>query len=92
MRLRSFGKRRERIPVLVHNLVGDLHCLLKVRIVGHRLKPTSGQLGDVQFLPPLEIESLHQKVDQLREKEVMMLTQAVSDLTALLMKDREAAN
>jgi uncharacterized membrane protein len=38
----------------------------------------------------LEIELLHQKIDQLREKEVMMLTQAVSDLTALLMKDREA--
>jgi uncharacterized membrane protein len=37
----------------------------------------------------LEIELLHQKIDQLREKEVMMLTQAVSDLTALLMKDRE---
>src|SRR5579872_3296500 len=37
----------------------------------------------------LEIELLHQKIDQLREKEVMMLTQAVSDLTALLMKDPE---
>jgi uncharacterized membrane protein len=35
----------------------------------------------------LEIELLHQKIDQLREKEVMMLTQAVSDLTALLTKD-----
>ena len=39
----------------------------------------------------LEIELLHQKIDQLREKEVMMLTQAVSDLTELLMKDRGAA-
>jgi len=36
----------------------------------------------------LEIELLHQKIDQLREKEVLMLTQAVADLTALLMKDR----
>jgi uncharacterized membrane protein len=35
----------------------------------------------------LEIELLHQKIDQLREKEVMMLTQAVSDLTALLTKE-----
>ena len=39
----------------------------------------------------LEIELLHQKIDQLREKEVMMLTQAVADLTALLKQDREAA-
>jgi uncharacterized membrane protein len=37
----------------------------------------------------LEIELLHQKIDQLREKEVMMLTQAISDLTELLMKDRK---
>jgi len=37
----------------------------------------------------LEIELLHQKVDELREKEVVMLTQAISDLTALLKKDRE---
>ena len=36
----------------------------------------------------LEIELLHQKIDQLREKEVLMLTQAVADLTALLTKDR----
>jgi uncharacterized membrane protein len=34
----------------------------------------------------LEIELLHQKIDQLREKEVLMLTQAVADLTALLTK------
>jgi uncharacterized membrane protein len=37
----------------------------------------------------LEIELLHQKVDELREKEVLMLTQAVKDLTALLTKDRQ---
>src|ERR1700677_3066394 len=34
----------------------------------------------------LEIELLHQKVDALREKEVMALTQAVADLTELLGK------
>ncbi len=39
----------------------------------------------------LEIELLHQKVDELREKEVLMLTQAVKDLTALLTKDQRAA-
>jgi uncharacterized membrane protein len=38
----------------------------------------------------LEIELLHQKVDELREKEVLMLTQAVKDLTALLTKDQKA--
>ena len=37
----------------------------------------------------LEIELLHQKIDQLRETEVAQLTQAVSDLTALLKQERE---
>ncbi len=32
----------------------------------------------------LEIELLHQKIDQLREQEIMVLTQAVRDLTELL--------
>jgi uncharacterized membrane protein len=32
----------------------------------------------------LEIELLHQKLDQLRDKEVLALTQAISDLTAKL--------
>jgi uncharacterized membrane protein len=32
----------------------------------------------------LEIELLHSKIDSLREKEVLMLTQAISDLTELL--------
>jgi len=36
----------------------------------------------------LEIELLHQKIDQLRETEVARLTQAVSDLTALLKQER----
>ena len=39
----------------------------------------------------LEIELLHEKVDALRQKEVLMLTQAVTDLTALLTKDRATA-
>ena len=34
----------------------------------------------------LEIELLHQKVDQLRETEVLYLTQAVKELTALLRR------
>ena len=34
----------------------------------------------------LEIELLHQKIDQLRENEVLNLTQAVKELTALLNK------
>jgi uncharacterized membrane protein len=38
----------------------------------------------------LEIELLHQKVDQLREKEVLMLTEAVRELAALLTKDQKA--
>ena len=32
----------------------------------------------------LEIELLHQKIDQLRETEVLHLTEAVKELTALL--------
>jgi uncharacterized membrane protein len=39
----------------------------------------------------LEIELLHQKIDQLREKEVMFLTQAISDLTELLKAERTGA-
>jgi uncharacterized membrane protein len=39
----------------------------------------------------LEIELLHQKIDELREKEVMMLTEAVADLTTLLKKDQAVA-
>ncbi len=36
----------------------------------------------------LEIELLHQKIDQLRETEVVQLTQAVSELTALLQRSK----
>jgi uncharacterized membrane protein len=39
----------------------------------------------------LEIELLHQKIDELREKEVLMLTQAVTDLTELLKRRDSAA-
>jgi uncharacterized membrane protein len=34
----------------------------------------------------LEIELLHQKIDQLRETEVLHLTEAVKELIALLRK------
>jgi uncharacterized membrane protein len=40
----------------------------------------------------LEIELLHEKIDKLREQEVVQLTQAVSDLTALLKKERGDAS
>ena len=36
----------------------------------------------------LEIELLHQKIDQLREKEVQQLTTAVNDLTMLLQAEK----
>lgn len=36
----------------------------------------------------LEIELLHQKIDQLRETEVLHLTEAVNGLTALLRKEK----
>lgn len=38
----------------------------------------------------LEIELLHEKLDQLREREVLNLTQAISDLTELLKKEHPA--
>jgi hypothetical protein len=34
----------------------------------------------------LDIELLHEKIDQLRDKEVLALTQAVQSLTSLLQK------
>jgi uncharacterized membrane protein len=40
----------------------------------------------------LEIELLHEKIDKLREQEVVQLTQAVSDLTALLRKEGGGAS
>jgi uncharacterized membrane protein len=40
----------------------------------------------------LEIELLHEKIDKLRETEVVQLTQAVADLTALLQRERSGRN
>lgn len=40
----------------------------------------------------LEIELLHQKIDALREKEVLALTQAITDLTAILQREQAAAH
>lgn len=40
----------------------------------------------VNIKAELEIELLHQKVDELRQKELLVLTQAVTDLTTLLTK------
>ncbi len=40
----------------------------------------------------LEIELLHQKIDSLREKEVLYLTQAITDLTELLGKEQAVAH
>ena len=45
----------------------------------------------VNIKAELEIELLHQKVDELREKEVLYLTTAINDLTQLL-KQATAAN
>jgi uncharacterized membrane protein len=42
----------------------------------------------VNIKAELEIELLHQKLDQLRETEVMYLTQAVRELTEIIRKDK----
>ena len=42
----------------------------------------------VNIKAELEIELLHQKIDQLREKEVLYLTEAIADLSALLKAER----
>ena len=39
----------------------------------------------------LEIEQLHQKIDEMREREILTLTQAIAELTAHLRADRAAA-
>src|SRR6202000_1085605 len=44
----------------------------------------------VNIKAELEIELLHQKIDELREKEVLMLTQTIRDLTDLLNRDNPA--
>jgi hypothetical protein len=58
--LHLFCERRERVLVFVHNLIGYFHGLLEVGIVGHRLKSTASEFGNVQFLTSLEVEALHQ--------------------------------
>ena len=40
----------------------------------------------------LEIELLHQKIDSLRENEVLMLTKTIGDLTELLQRESKAAH
>ncbi|HEY2661764.1 MAG TPA: DUF1003 domain-containing protein [Caulobacteraceae bacterium] len=46
----------------------------------------------VNIKAELEIELLHQKIDELREKEMLCLTQAIGDLTTLLHAKGAAAN
>jgi uncharacterized membrane protein len=46
----------------------------------------------VNIKAELEIELLHEKIDGLREKEVAQLTQAVTDLTAMLKREQEAVH
>jgi uncharacterized membrane protein len=45
----------------------------------------------VNIKAELEIELLHQKVDELREKEVQALTKAIADLTELLHGNKPGA-
>lgn len=45
----------------------------------------------VNLKAELEIELLHQKIDALREKEVLALTEAIADLTDLLKAERARA-
>ena len=42
----------------------------------------------VNIKAELEIELLHEKIDKLREQEVVQLTQAVADLTEMLKRER----
>ena len=44
----------------------------------------------VNIKAELEIELLHEKLDELREKEVLALTEAVRTLTDLLMQAKSA--
>jgi uncharacterized membrane protein len=43
----------------------------------------------VNIKAELEIELLHQKIDELREKEVLFLTKAINELTENLRKDEQ---
>jgi uncharacterized membrane protein len=41
---------------------------------------------NINIKAELEIELLHQKIDEMREKEIALLTQTVADLTAVLKR------
>src|SRR5262249_42112849 len=45
---------------------------------------------EVNIKAELEIELLHQKIDQLRETEVLKLTQAIDELTTILRRTGSA--
>jgi uncharacterized membrane protein len=47
---------------------------------------------NINIKAELEIELLHQKIDALREKEVLNLTQAITDLTELLKREQAQAH
>jgi uncharacterized membrane protein len=44
----------------------------------------------VNIKAELEIELLHQKIDEMREKEVLYLTQAIAELTEHLKSEKAA--
>jgi hypothetical protein len=56
----SFRQSSQRVPVFVHNFVGDLHRLFEVRIVGQKLKAAARQLSYMKLLATLEVHPLHQ--------------------------------
>jgi hypothetical protein len=60
----SFCERCERIAVLVHDLVSDLHRALKIGIVRQNLESTASELDHVQLLPTFQIEALHELARQ----------------------------
>jgi len=45
---------------------------------------------DINLKAELEIELLHQKIDMMREKEIVQLTKLVEELSAQLLKAKEA--
>ena len=49
----------------------------------------AGEDHRINIKAELEIELLHEKIDSLREKEVLALTEAVRDLTELLKFERD---
>jgi uncharacterized membrane protein len=59
-----------------------LNQISSARGIQKRFKPKPSRSN---IKAELEIELLHQKIDQLRETEVLALTQAVERLTALLI-------